>query len=184
MTMTISMTIPTTRTRTMTITITIVTAIIFVFLITAAAEEGYVGGGERGGSSPAPVGLLVEDFLDNAVDLRHAGHAADEQDLVDVVRRHSSILQRRGWEASGTGQGSDAAITQGRSSRAGRGGQLRKASLPSCSPCRAAWCARGGGPRGTQTWSGKWWCSGAWRLRREEEGSGSDQIPQEGDVEG
>mmetsp|Transcript_31788 Transcript_31788/g.90288 ORF Transcript_31788/g.90288 Transcript_31788/m.90288 type:complete len:156 (+) Transcript_31788:816-1283(+) len=32
-----------------------------------------------------PVGILVEDFLHDFVDLWHAGHAAHKQDLIDVV---------------------------------------------------------------------------------------------------
>src|SRR3546814_1718472 len=38
--------------------------------------------------------LLAEEALHRLIDLRHAGHAADHDDVVDLARRHTGILQR------------------------------------------------------------------------------------------
>src|SRR5829696_754269 len=40
----------------------------------------------------ALVGLLAEEGLHHLLDLRHAGHAADEDDLVDLARREAGVL--------------------------------------------------------------------------------------------
>src|SRR3546814_12441031 len=42
----------------------------------------------------AAVRLLAEEALHRLIDLRHAGHAADHDDVVDLARRHTGILQR------------------------------------------------------------------------------------------
>ena len=42
----------------------------------------------------ALVGLLAEELLHDFLDLRHAGHAADEDDLVDLAGREAGILER------------------------------------------------------------------------------------------
>ena len=42
----------------------------------------------------ALVGLLAEELLHHLLDLRHAGHAADENDLVDLAGREAGILER------------------------------------------------------------------------------------------
>ena len=41
----------------------------------------------------ALVGLLAEEALDRVLDLRHARHAADEHDLVDVLGLHAGVLE-------------------------------------------------------------------------------------------
>ena len=42
----------------------------------------------------ALVGLLAEDVLDDLLDLRHAGRAADQDDLVDLLGLEPGVLQR------------------------------------------------------------------------------------------
>mmetsp|Transcript_27894 Transcript_27894/g.70115 ORF Transcript_27894/g.70115 Transcript_27894/m.70115 type:complete len:574 (+) Transcript_27894:58-1779(+) len=60
-----------------------------------AAQHAALDGGAHGDhlvGVNAPVGVLVEDFLDDAVHLGHAGHAAHQQHLVDVIGAHAGIL--------------------------------------------------------------------------------------------
>src|SRR2546430_2267714 len=42
----------------------------------------------------ALVRLLAEELLHDVLHLRHAGHAADEDDFVDLARRQAGILER------------------------------------------------------------------------------------------
>ena len=42
------------------------------------------------------MGLTTEEVLHRLLDLRHAGHAANQDDLVDLARLQAGILQRRG----------------------------------------------------------------------------------------
>ena len=42
----------------------------------------------------APVRLLAEEVLHDLNDFRHAGHAADQHDFVDVAGRHAGVGQR------------------------------------------------------------------------------------------
>ncbi len=43
----------------------------------------------------ALVRLLAEELLHHVMDLRHAGHAADQDNLVDLAGRQARVLQRR-----------------------------------------------------------------------------------------
>ena len=54
--------------------------------------------------------LLAEELLHCLDDLRHAGHAADEDDLVDLARRDAGVLQRL---AAGLDRLLDEVIDQG-----------------------------------------------------------------------
>ena len=61
-----------------------------------AGEDARLDGGADGHDLvgvDALVGLLAEEVLDELLDLRHAGHAADEHDLVDVLGLEPGVLE-------------------------------------------------------------------------------------------
>ena len=63
----------------------------------ALQHAGLDGGAERHDfvRVDALVRLLAEELLDHLLDLGHARHAADEDDLVDLGRLEAGILERR-----------------------------------------------------------------------------------------
>jgi hypothetical protein len=62
----------------------------------ALQHAGLDGGADRNHliGVDALVRLLAEELLHHFLDLRHAGHAADQHHLVDLARFQAGILQR------------------------------------------------------------------------------------------